>query len=87
MVAVGFGVPWCDRASQADGAHVVVAVTVGKALCKQLSVLLAGRRAGAALPEQRAEKQICPFVFTVVVLPLLWAWLSDLPALLVVSEC
>lgn len=50
-VAVGFGVPWCDRASQADGACVVVAVAVGKALYKQLSALLAGRRAAAALPE------------------------------------
>lgn len=49
--AVGFCVPWCDRASQADGACVVVAVAAGKALYKQLSALLAGRRAGAALPE------------------------------------
>lgn len=43
--------PWCDRASQADGACVVVAVAVAKALYKQLSALLVGRRAGAALPE------------------------------------
>lgn len=50
-VALVFGVLWCDRASQADGACVVVAVAVGKALYKQLSALLAGRRAGAALPE------------------------------------
>lgn len=33
------------------GRVVVVAVVVGKALYKQLSALLAGRRAGAALPE------------------------------------
>lgn len=44
---MGFAVPWCDRASQADGACVVV----GKALYKQLFALLAGRKAGAALPE------------------------------------
>ena len=31
--------------------RVVVAVAMGKALYKQLSALLAGRRAGAALPE------------------------------------
>lgn len=40
-----------------DGACVVVAVAVGKALYKQLSALPAGRRAGAALPELNAEKK------------------------------
>lgn len=50
-VAVGFGVPWHDRAGQADGACVVVANAAGKALYKQLTALLAGRGAEAALPE------------------------------------
>lgn len=49
--AVGFGVQWRDRASQADGACVVVVVAAGKALYKQLLALQAGRKAGAALPE------------------------------------
>lgn len=48
---VRFGVQWRDRASQADGACVVVVVAVGKALYKQLLALQAGRKAGAALPE------------------------------------
>lgn len=33
---VGFAMPWCDRASQADAARVVVAMLVEKALYKQL---------------------------------------------------
>lgn len=39
MVVVGFGVPWCDRASQADGADVVVAVTVRGKPCESSSQL------------------------------------------------
>lgn len=55
--------PWCDRASQADAACVVVAMLVEKALYKQLLAALAGRRAGAVLPDWTSGKNAVLFVF------------------------
>jgi len=66
------GVPWCDGASQAHAACVVVAVATGKAEDKQLAALLAGRKAEVALPDSKAKKTpALSFCFHVCCVPVL----------------
>ncbi|KAI9527766.1 Transient receptor putative cation channel sub M member 3 [Dissostichus eleginoides] len=73
------------RASQADGACVVVAVAMGKALNKQLSS--PGWEKSRGSSPRITKKKLRPFVFTAVVSPLLWAQKSWIERVFSKREC
>lgn len=88
MVVVGFGVPRCDRASQADGADVVVAVTVrGSPVKAALGFVDWERRCGSSARAKRQNNKRFVFLFALWLCFLCWrAQMSAVPAILAQSH-
>lgn len=77
--------PWCDRASQADGACCCCSCGGGKSPVQAALISAGWETSRGSSPRMKSrKKKFCPFVFTAVVFPLLWVWESGLCVLLVV---